>query len=200
MAALWVDLWWGKFDCTPTNNKSSWYWAIFKDRVTWEAHGLAITSSFDIAPCNPSTEYITWIHNLCLALLYGVLPVHVWRNFCNITPTQLCHTSQLILEWAPEFEHIFYQHCVDCIPFIHPCVHLTSCVGSPICSSHNLGQEIWQPSDPFSNLAQQGICCCQVNALKAMLPHLDPPENVNLHASSDLHYGYHLITLQGAEA
>ncbi|KAI6002449.1 hypothetical protein F5J12DRAFT_894214 [Pisolithus orientalis] len=72
----------------------------------------------------------------------------------------------------------------------------------------NLGQEIWQPSDPFSNLTQQGIHHCQVNVLKAMLPHLDPPENDNPHASADLHNGYVLlakhdkclITLQGAEA
>ncbi|KAI5991816.1 hypothetical protein EDD15DRAFT_2126850, partial [Pisolithus albus] len=35
MAALWLDLWWGEFDCVPTNNKSSWHWAIFRDRDTW---------------------------------------------------------------------------------------------------------------------------------------------------------------------
>ncbi|KAI5998488.1 hypothetical protein F5J12DRAFT_724850, partial [Pisolithus orientalis] len=237
--------------CVPTNNKSSWYWAIFKDRATWEAHGLAITAckmyppgSFNVTPCNPclhtnswykATEYITWIHNLCLALLYRVLPVCVWRNFCkfvtglcimsqySITPAQLHHASQLISEQAPEFKCIFYQCHVDHIPFIRPCVHLTchvpskaAHVGSPICSSwwtmehtiSNLGQEIQQPSDPFSNLAQQGICCFQVNVLKAMLPHLDPPKNVNPCAYADLHNGYvlltkcdkHLIALQGAEA
>ncbi|KAI6103340.1 hypothetical protein EDD16DRAFT_1715232 [Pisolithus croceorrhizus] len=72
----------------------------------------------------------------------------------------------------------------------------------------NLGQEIHQPSDPFSNLAQQGIQHCQVNALKAMLPHLDPPKNTNLHASANLGKGYillamhdwYLTTIQGAEA
>ena len=57
----------------------------------------------------------------------------------------------------------------------------------------NLGQEIRQPSDPFSNLAQQGIRCCQVNALKAMIPHLDPPENTNPRASADLGNGYTLL-------
>ncbi|KAI6114440.1 hypothetical protein F5141DRAFT_1213629 [Pisolithus sp. B1] len=72
----------------------------------------------------------------------------------------------------------------------------------------NLGQEICQPLDPFSNLAQQGIWCCQVNALKAMLPHLDPPKNTNLHASANLGKGYillvkcdwYLTTVQGEEA
>ncbi|KAI6139907.1 hypothetical protein EDD17DRAFT_1499927, partial [Pisolithus thermaeus] len=104
-------------------------------------------------------------------------------------------------------------------PCVHLMCHLASeavHVGSPICSSQwtmertigNLGQEIHQPSDPFSNLAQQGIQHCQVNALKAMLPHLDPPKNTNLHASANLGKGYillamhdwYLTTIQGAEA
>lgn len=41
------------------------------------------------------------------------------------TPTQLRRASQLISEWAPEFERIFYQRRVDRIPFIRPCAHLT---------------------------------------------------------------------------
>ena len=57
----------------------------------------------------------------------------------------------------------------------------------------NLGQEIRQPSDPFSNLAQQGIHHCQVNTLKAMIPGFDPPENMNPHASADLGNSYTLL-------
>lgn len=236
MAALWLDLWRGKFDCAPTDNQASWDWAIFKEITTWETHGRAVAAckmylpgSFDVAPRDPSlhsnswykaTEYITWIYSLCPALLYGVLPERFWRNFCkfvaglrimaqySITPLQLQHACQLIAEWEPEFEELFYQRRVDRIPFVRPCVHLTchlaseaARVGSPICSSQwtmertigNLGQEIQQPSDPFSNLAQQGIWCCQVNALKAMIPHLDPPENTNPRASADLGNGYTLL-------
>ena len=126
----------------------------------------------------------------------------------SITPLQLQHACQLIAEWEPEFEELFYQRRVDRIPFVRPCVHLTchlaseaARVGSPICSSQwtmertigNLGQEIRQPSDPFSNLAQQGIWRCQVNALKAMIPHLDPPENTNPRASADLGNSYTLL-------
>ncbi|KAI6109372.1 hypothetical protein EDD16DRAFT_1487121 [Pisolithus croceorrhizus] len=251
MATLWLDLWHGGFDCASTDNKSSWHWAVFRDRDTWEAHGLAVAAckaylpgSFDVAPRNPclhanswykATEYITWIYNLCPTLLYGVLPDRIWRNFCqfvaglrimsqySITPSQLRHASRLISDWAPEFKRIFYQRRIDRIPFVRPCIHLTchlpseaTRVGSPICSSQwtmertigNLGQEIRQPSDPFSNLAQQGIRRCQVNALKAMLPHLDPPENTNPRALVSLSNGYILLakrdkrltTLRGAEA
>jgi len=141
----------------------------------------------------------------------------------SITPSQLQRACQLIAEWEPEFERIFYQRRVDRIPFIHSCVHLmchlaleATRVGLPICSSQwtmertigNLGQEIRQPSDPFSNLAQQGIRRCQVNALKAMIPHFDPPDNVSPCASADLRNGYvllakrdkHLTTVHGDDA
>ncbi|KAL4080974.1 hypothetical protein J3A83DRAFT_4355858 [Scleroderma citrinum] len=106
MAVLWLDLWCGTFDST------------------WEAHGC----SFDVAPCDPSLhsnswykamEYINWIYCLCPALLYSILPNCPWQNFC-----WFC-ACQLITEWALEFEKIFYQHHINHIPFIHPCVHLT---------------------------------------------------------------------------
>ncbi|KAI6148865.1 hypothetical protein BKA82DRAFT_936037 [Pisolithus tinctorius] len=189
---------------------------------------MYLPGSFDIAPRDPSlhsnswykaTEYITWIYGLCPALLYNVLPEIPWRNFCkfvaglrimsqySITPVQLQLACQLLNEWEPEFEQIFYQWCVDCIPIIRPCVHLTCHLTSKR-TIGNLGQEIHQPSDPFSNLAQQGIWRCQVNALKAMIPHLDPPKNKNPRASTDLCNSFVLlakcdrkpIILQGEEA
>ena len=67
MAALWLDLWRGKFDCAPTDNQASWDWTIFKDVVTWEAHGRAVAAckmylpgSFDVAPRDPSLHANSW--------------------------------------------------------------------------------------------------------------------------------------------
>jgi len=127
----------------------------------------------------------------------------------SITPTQLERAHDFLAEWEYEFERIHYQWHVNHIHFIHPCVHLMSHlaseaahVGSPICSSQwtmertigNLGQEIHQPSDPFSNLAQQGIHRCQINALLAMYPELDLSwEGANPRASKDLGNGYVLL-------
>ena len=126
-----------------------------------------------------AAEYITWIYSLCLALLYGILPHDLWCNFCkfvagfrimgqySITPAQLQCAQNYLVEWENEFEILYYQRRADQIHFICPCVHLTNHlaleaahIGSPICSSQwmmertigNLGQEIRQPSDPFSNL------------------------------------------------
>ena len=141
----------------------------------------------------------------------------------SITLAQLQCAQNYLVEWENEFETLYYQQCTDWIHFIHPCVHLTNHltleaahIGSPICSSQwtmectigNLGQEIHQPSDPFSNLAQQGIHHCQVNAFKAMLPDLDlTGEGSNPHTSEDLGNGYvllpkhdkHQIKVQGHE-
>ena len=168
-----------------------------------------------------AAEYITWIYSLCPALLLQVLPHDIWRNFCkfvagfhimgqySITPTQLERAHNFLAEWEYEFEQIHYQQHIDRIHFIRPCVHLmnhlaseAAHVGSPICSSQwtmehtigNLGQEICQPSDPFSNLAQQGIHHCQINALLAMYPDLDlSQEGANPCASEDLGNGYVLL-------
>ena len=187
----------GSFDvtpCDPSLHANSWYKA---------------------------TEYITWIYSLCPALLFQVLPHDIWCNFCkfvvgfhimgqySITPTQLRRAHDFLAEWEYEFEQIHYQRRVDHIHFIRPCVHLSNhlaleaaCVGSPICSFQwtmehtigNLGQELCQPSGPFSNLAQQGIHCCQMNALLAMYPDLDLWwEDVNPHMSEDLGNGYVLL-------
>jgi hypothetical protein len=37
------------------------------------------------------------------------------------------------------------------------------------CTIGNLGEEIWQPSNPYANLSQRGLLRCQVNALMAMI-------------------------------
>jgi len=42
------------------------------------------------------------------------------------------------------------------------------------CTIGNLGQEIWQPSNPFANLAWHALQQSQVNALKSIYPELDP--------------------------
>jgi hypothetical protein len=57
----------------------------------------------------------------------------------------------------------------------------------------NLGKEIKQHSNAFANLAQRGIRRCQVNALKAMIPDIEPPENPLPRGAADLGGGYALL-------
>lgn len=50
----------------------------------------------------------------------------------------------------------------------------------------NLGQEIWQPSNPYSNLTQEGVCWCHVNSLLAAIPKLVPSQNEIPNGAEDL--------------
>jgi hypothetical protein len=58
----------------------------------------------------------------------------------------------------------------------------------------NLGEEIKQHSNPFSNLAQRGLHRCQVNALKAMIPDIEPVVTDIPRGGRDLGDGYVLLT------
>jgi len=71
-----------------------------------------------------------------------------------------------------EFENLYYQWQVDRIHFCHLCIHTllhaaleVTQVGPGAYTTQfmmehtigNLGQEIWQPSNPFANLAQHAL-------------------------------------------
>jgi hypothetical protein len=74
----------------------------------------------------------------------------------------------------------------------------------------NLGEEIKQHSNVFANLAQRGLRRCKINALKAMIPDLEPPENPVPRGAKVLSNGYvllramdnaaHQVTLHEADA
>ena len=56
----------------------------------------------------------------------------------------------------------------------------------------NLGREVRQPSNPFSNLAERGLLRAQQNALKSLVPEV----NTQAHfprGSLPLHGGYCLL-------
>jgi hypothetical protein len=57
----------------------------------------------------------------------------------------------------------------------------------------NLGQEIHQPSNPYANLSQQGLLHSQINALKAMIPDLEPSLPPVPQGGKDLGEGYVLL-------
>ena len=57
----------------------------------------------------------------------------------------------------------------------------------------NLGQEIWQPSNPYSNLTQEGVCWCHVNSFLAAIPKLVPSQNEIPNGAEDLGNGFVLL-------
>ena len=58
------------------------------------------------------------------------------------------------------------------------------------CTIRNLREEIKQPHNPFVNLSQQGICCLQVNAFKAMIQDLELDSDTLPHGSNDIGDSY----------
>jgi hypothetical protein len=96
---------------------------------------------------------------------------------------------------------------------VHSLVHLPREVlrlGPPVCSSQwtlertigNLGKEIKQHSNPFANLSQRGIRHARVNALKALIPDLEPDrmEKKDLpRGSKDLGEGFVLLHAREGE-
>ena len=232
---LLLSLWRGTMDCDPTDDKSTWDWAVLRGE-TWKAHGKLVADaspyipgSYGRTPRNPAEkissgykawEFLIYIYGLGPALLYRVLPDKYWRNFCKlvrgvrlilqrfISKTNLISAHQALLEFAVEFEELYYQRRVDRLHFvrqsIHGLTHLASetfRVGPPALLAQwvlertisNLGLEIRQPSNPFANLAQRGLLCAQVNALKSMIPDLEVDTPALPHGSMDIGDGYALL-------
>lgn len=53
----------------------------------------------------------------------------------------------------------------------------------------NLGEEINLHSNPYANIANCGVRQCQINALKAMIPDIDPPAK-QPHGALDIGDGF----------
>ncbi|KAG0699211.1 hypothetical protein DFH29DRAFT_1015572 [Suillus ampliporus] len=216
LSDLLLSLWRATIDCAPADDVDTWDWAILKDEDTWIAHGDAVEQagvylpgSFDRKPRNIAeklnTSYKTWefqlyTFGLAPALLYGLLPMKYWKNYCKlvrgfqllcqyrITVEDLQHAQSLLCYWEQEFEHLYYQ-CKECR------LHFK---GPPICYAQwtmertigNLGQEIRQPSQPYANLSQQGVRRCRINTLLSLMPELDEPPKGLPQGAVDVGDGY----------
>ena len=158
-----------------------------------------------------------YLYRLALALFYGVLPKPYYSHFCklvcamriihqhHIHANNLQLAGNLFESFVQEFETFYYQqrvgHLHFCRQSIHALLHLTrkvTRIGPPICSSQwtiehtirNLGEEVQQPSNPYTNLSQCGLLKCQMNTLTAMIPDLSPPPPSLPRGATDLGQGY----------
>ena len=114
----------------------------------------------------------------------------------SITRAQVAEAQSCLVQFLEEYENIYYQCCLYCIHFCHPAIHTLAAhgpseviqAGPGVYSSQytmertvgDLGQGIWQPSNPFSNLSARAMRRCQQNALKALYPELDPTSNISV--------------------
>lgn len=232
---LFIPLWRGTFDCDRTDDRSKWTWAVLKGAV-WEAHGRDVAAatpylpgSFDRPPRNPAEkissgykawEFLLYFYGLGPGVFYNVLPTIYYRHFCKlilavriinqhkIRINDLKRAHQALVEFAHEFEVLYYQRRTDRLHFVRQSIHALTHLaeealrlGPLICTSQwtmertigSLGMEIRCHVNPYANLSQRALQRCQVNMLKAMIPDLEGPDNSIPRGAKDLGDGYILL-------
>jgi hypothetical protein len=127
-------------------------------------------------------EFLLYFYGLRPCLFFKVLPNVYWKHYCKLVrgirilmqeeifPKELREAHQMLTKFSNEFEEIYCQHRTDRLHFVRPSIHTPSHmppeveqVGPGIIyaqwgierSIGNLGEEIKQHSNLFSNLAQQ---------------------------------------------
>jgi hypothetical protein len=139
-------------------------------------------------------EFQIYVYGLCPTLLHHLLPQQYWHNFCrlvtgiqilqcpHITKDNLLLGHNLLMYFSHEFKELYYQHKESQIHFVRQSIHLlthianrTFHIGPLVCYAQwtletaigNLGQEIQQDHDMFTNLAQRMVLHAQTNSLQA---------------------------------
>ncbi|KAG2741596.1 hypothetical protein P692DRAFT_201842245 [Suillus brevipes Sb2] len=192
-------------------------------KETWKKHGSTIADatpflpgSFDRPPRNPAEkinsrfkgwEWLLYLYGMGPAVLFGVLPDPYWTNLCHlvsgmclmqqyhITCTDLVKAHEHLLTFLHDFETIYYQRRIDRLHFVRPWIHLTTHIpsetiakGPPICSSQ------WTMERTIGNLAQEiHLHNSSINAIKAIVPSIEPEQNSLPKGSQDLGNGYVLL-------
>ncbi|KAJ6557751.1 hypothetical protein B0H19DRAFT_947038 [Mycena capillaripes] len=164
-------------------------------------------------------ECLTYFFGLGPGLLHGILPDIYWKNYCKIVrayriisqreiPTvNVVEAYKNFYEAVEEFEQLYYQRFGTRVHFCRQSVHQFLHLASEITrlgpgayytqwtmerTIGNLKEELKQHSTPYANIAQRGCRRAQVNALKAMIPDLEPATKLP-RGSEDLGSGYVLL-------
>ena len=144
-------------------------------------------------------EYWQYIYGLGPMLFCHILPRQYWINFCKlvagicilqhhcITCPDILKGHALLEDFVQEYETLYYQCMESWIHFIQQSIHMlthialeTLWAGPLSCYTQwtletaigNLGQEIQQDQDLYTNLTQRAIICAQVNVLQACYPRI----------------------------
>lgn len=165
-------------------------------------------------------EFLLYLYGLGPGVFYNVLPKKYYLHFCKlvfamrifnqhrIMANDLMEAQEAILHFCQDFEVLYYQRRAERLHFVRPSLHSLTHIGPgvllagpSIVSSQwtmertigNLVEEIRQPSNPYMNLSKRGLYRCQLNALKSLIPDLDPPKRLVPRGGVDLGEGYVLL-------
>ena len=164
-------------------------------------------------------EFLLYFFVLGPAIFRVVLPDKYWQHYCKLvrgirilhqkasTAAEIQESHVILVLFIKGFELMYYQRLPSRLHFVRPSIHTlihcapeTTRVG-PLCLTTqwpiervigDLGGEICQLSNPFANISERGLCRSQVNALKAMIPELDPTP-APPRGSIDIGNGYRLL-------
>ncbi|KAJ6492469.1 hypothetical protein C8R47DRAFT_1214279 [Mycena vitilis] len=175
------------------------------------AHGRKTPPRGSPLPSGDS-GYKAWEFNLYFfgigpALLYGILPDKYYRNYCKAvrsirillqeeaTPEEILEAHRLYSEFSDEFEQLYIQGRADRLHFARPVLHTIS---------HMPGETVRKgPANIYSQWALErtigilrAIRRCQVNALTAIIPDLEPELNKLPRGAVDVGGGYVLLRAQ----
>jgi len=172
-------------------------------------------------------EFLTYIFGLGPGVFLDVLPDIYWTHFCKLVAgirllyqrvimrAQLLGAHKLLVSFVEEYEELYYQRKVERIHFCRQSVHALLHMAPEVVrvgpggyytqwtmerTIGNLGEEIKQPSNPYANLSQRGIRRSQVNALKAMIPDLEPNLDGLPRNSNNIGDGYIFLRARDASA
>ncbi|KAJ6525540.1 hypothetical protein DFH09DRAFT_894352, partial [Mycena vulgaris] len=110
-------------------------------------------------------------------------------------------------EAVEEFEEIYYQRMASRLHFCRQSIHQLLHQAPEIVrvgpgpyytqwtmerTIGNLGEEMKQHSNPYANISQRACRRAQINALKSLIPDLEPPEKLP-RGAEDLGNGYILL-------
>ena len=144
--------------------------------------------------------FLVFIFGYCPTLLHNILPQKYRQNFCKlisavqllqqhtIAASQVWHTHLLVLEFTEEYKALYYHQIISQLHFSQQSIHGLWHIAQDIAhrpgvysfqwtlehTIGNLGQEIKQLSNPYTNLANCDLQHSQLWALNAILPNLEP--------------------------
>ncbi|KIJ46609.1 hypothetical protein M422DRAFT_59584 [Sphaerobolus stellatus SS14] len=150
MGELLVPLWRGIFTREPSDDLTSWTWAVLQGDA-WKELGKAVAAyrpfipgSYDCPPRNISDkvnsrykakEWQTFLYGYGPALLLPLLPHQDWKHFCrlvcgvrlilqrSISLQQVIEAQEHLEVWHLEYEVLYIQRRAERLHFLRPCVH-----------------------------------------------------------------------------
>ncbi|TFK64920.1 hypothetical protein BDN72DRAFT_773971 [Pluteus cervinus] len=148
-------------------------------------------------------EFMLYIWSLGPAVFRPYIPEPYYSHFCRlvlavrtfqqrrIKRKRIIELQAELIRWVYQYEVMYYRQDINRLHLVRPCVHAITHIANSTYHTGplslvaqwslentigNLGREIRQHSNPYMNVSQCGVRRAQINALKTLIPDLEPPK------------------------